>query len=74
VEQQVLSSIGSSVPEEMASLVGSADIYITSYCHEAQAVSGTMAYAMGAGKAIVSTPYWYAAEVLDQGRGFAGAV
>jgi glycosyltransferase involved in cell wall biosynthesis len=69
VEQQVLFVNRFVSPEEMASLVGSADIYITSYCHEAQAVSGTMAYAMGAGKAIVSTPYWYAAEVLDQGRG-----
>jgi glycosyltransferase involved in cell wall biosynthesis len=69
VEQQVLFVNRFVSPEEMASLVGSADIYITPYCHEAQAVSGTLAYAMGAGKAIISTPYWYAAEVLDQGRG-----
>jgi len=55
--------------QEMASLVGSADIYITPYCHVAQAVSGTLAYAMGAGKAIISTPYWHAAELLDDGRG-----
>ena len=53
----------------MASLVGAADIYITPYCHVAQAVSGTLAYAMGAGKAIISTPYWHAAELLDNGRG-----
>jgi len=69
VERQVLFVNRFVSPEEMASLVGSADIYITSYCHEAQAVSGTLAYAMGAGKAIISTPYWYAAEVLDHGRG-----
>jgi glycosyltransferase involved in cell wall biosynthesis len=56
-------------PEEMASLVGSADIYITPYCHEAQAVSGTLAFAMGAGKAIISTPYWHAAELLSNERG-----
>lgn len=56
-------------PAEMASLVGSADIYITPYRHEAQAVSGTLAYAMGAGKAIISTPYWHAAELLSNGRG-----
>jgi glycosyltransferase involved in cell wall biosynthesis len=56
-------------PQEMASLVGSADIYITPYRYEAQAVSGTLAYALGAGKAIVSTPYWHAAELLDDGRG-----
>src|SRR5664279_2433140 len=56
-------------PQEMASLVGSADIYITPYRHEAQAVSGTLAYAMGAGKAIISTPYWYATELLADGRG-----
>jgi glycosyltransferase involved in cell wall biosynthesis len=56
-------------PLEMASLVGSADIYITPYRYEAQAVSGTLAYAMGAGKAIISTPYWHAAELLSDGRG-----
>jgi glycosyltransferase involved in cell wall biosynthesis len=56
-------------PREMAAVVGSADIYITPYCHESQAVSGTLAYAMGAGKAIISTPYWHAAELLDDGRG-----
>ncbi len=69
VEQQVLFVNRFVSPEEMASLVGSADIYITPYCHEEQAVSGTLAYALGAGKAIISTPYWYAAEVLDQRRG-----
>jgi glycosyltransferase involved in cell wall biosynthesis len=69
VERQVLFVNRFVAPEEMAALVGSADIYITPYCHEAQAVSGTLAYAMGTGKAIISTPYWHAAEVLDQGRG-----
>jgi hypothetical protein len=56
-------------PQEMASLVGSADIYVTPYRYEAQAVSGTLAYALGAGKAIISAPYWHAAELLDSGRG-----
>jgi glycosyltransferase involved in cell wall biosynthesis len=56
-------------PQEMASQVGSADIYITPYRYEAQAVSGTLAYALGAGKAIISTPYWHAAELLADGRG-----
>ncbi len=69
VERQVLFVNRFVAPEEMAALVGSADIYITPYCHEAQAVSGTLAYALGAGKAIISTPYWHAAEVLDHGRG-----
>ena len=69
VERQVLFVNRFVSPEEMAALVGSADIYITPYGHEAQAVSGTLAYAMGAGKAIISTPYWHAAELLDHGRG-----
>jgi len=56
-------------PQEMVALVGSADIYVTPYRYETQAVSGTLAYALGAGKAIISTPYWHAAELLDDGRG-----
>ena len=56
-------------PEEMAQFVGSADIYITPYRYEAQAVSGTLSYALGAGKAIISTPYWHASELLDDDRG-----
>jgi hypothetical protein len=53
----------------MAEFIGAADIYITPYRHEAQVVSGTLAYALGAGKAIISTPYWYAIELLNDGRG-----
>ena len=56
-------------PQEMASLVCSASVYVTPYRYEAQAVSGTLAYALGAGKAIISTPYWHAAELLNNGRG-----
>ncbi len=63
------STTGSVSPQEMASLVSSADIYVTPYRYEAQAVSGTLAYALGAGKAIISTPYWHAAELLGDGRG-----
>jgi hypothetical protein len=55
--------------EEMAEFIGAADIYITPYRHEAQVVSGTLAYALGAGKAIISTPYWHAIELLDDRRG-----
>ena len=56
-------------PEEMLEFIGAADIYITPYRHEAQVVSGTLAYALGAGKAIISTPYWHAVELLDDKRG-----
>jgi len=56
-------------PEEMVEFIGAADIYLTPYRHEAQVVSGTLAYALGAGKAIISTPYWHAIELLDDRRG-----
>jgi glycosyltransferase involved in cell wall biosynthesis len=69
VEQNVVFHNHFFTPQEMASLVSAADIYITPYSHEAQAVSGTLAFAMGAGKAIISTPYWHATELLDDGRG-----
>jgi glycosyltransferase involved in cell wall biosynthesis len=69
VEEHVIFQNRFLSPQEMASLVCSADIYVTPYRYEAQAVSGTLAYAMGAGKAIISTPYWHAAELLDNGRG-----
>jgi glycosyltransferase involved in cell wall biosynthesis len=55
--------------EELIEHVGAADIYITPYRHEAQVVSGTLAIALGAGKAIISTPYWHAKELLAQERG-----
>jgi glycosyltransferase involved in cell wall biosynthesis len=55
--------------EELIEHVGAADIYITPYRHEAQVVSGTLAIALGAGKAIISTPYWHAKELLAEGRG-----
>ncbi len=55
--------------EELVEHVGAADIYITPYRQEAQVVSGTLAIALGAGKAIISTPYWYAKELLAEKRG-----
>jgi glycosyltransferase involved in cell wall biosynthesis len=55
--------------EELVEHVGAADIYITPYRQEAQIVSGTLAIALGAGKAIVSTPYWHAKELLAENRG-----
>jgi glycosyltransferase involved in cell wall biosynthesis len=56
-------------PKEMVELIGAADIYITPYKHKAQVVSGTLAFALSAGKAIISTPYLHAIELLDDERG-----
>jgi glycosyltransferase involved in cell wall biosynthesis len=55
--------------QELVEFIGAADIYLTPYINSAQIVSGTLAYTLGAGKAIISTPYWYADELLSEGRG-----
>jgi glycosyltransferase involved in cell wall biosynthesis len=55
--------------ENLKEFIGAADLYITPYLNEAQITSGTLAYTFGAGKAVVSTPYWHAQELLADGRG-----
>jgi glycosyltransferase involved in cell wall biosynthesis len=56
--------------DELLEYLGASDIYLTPYLNPVQIVSGTLAYAVGCGKAIVSTPYLYAQELLEHGRGF----
>jgi glycosyltransferase involved in cell wall biosynthesis len=55
--------------ENLKEFIGAADLYITPYLNEAQITSGTLAYAFGAGKAVISTPYWHAAELLAEDHG-----
>jgi glycosyltransferase involved in cell wall biosynthesis len=55
--------------DDLKDFIGAADIYLTPYLDKAQITSGTLAYAFGAGKAVVSTPYWHAEELLANGRG-----
>ncbi len=55
--------------DKLIEYISTADIYITPYNHKEQSVSGTLAYAVGLGKAVISTPYWHAEELLAEGRG-----
>jgi glycosyltransferase involved in cell wall biosynthesis len=55
--------------EELGRFIGATDVYLTPYLNEAQITSGTLAHVFGAGRAIVSTPYWHARELLGDGLG-----
>ncbi len=54
---------------ELVKYLSASDIYITPYLNEAQITSGTLSYAIGVGSAVISTPFWHAVELLDEGRG-----
>jgi glycosyltransferase involved in cell wall biosynthesis len=55
--------------EELTHFIAACDIYVTPYLDMNQIVSGTLAYAMGLGKPVISTPYYYAVELLSEGTG-----
>ena len=55
--------------ETLLGFISMCDVYVTPYLNEAQMTSGTLAYSFGMGKAVVSTPYWHAQELLADGRG-----
>ena len=55
--------------EHLKEFIGAADFYITPYLNEAQITSGALAYTFGAGKVVISTPYWHAAELLAEDHG-----
>jgi glycosyltransferase involved in cell wall biosynthesis len=55
--------------QDLFKYLSATDIYITPYLNESQITSGTLSYAVGVGAAVLSTPYWHAAELLEDGRG-----
>ncbi|MDP3849287.1 MAG: glycosyltransferase family 4 protein [Luteolibacter sp.] len=55
--------------DDLKNFIGAADIYLTPYLNENQITSGALAYVFGAGRVVVSTPYWHARELLANGRG-----
>ena len=55
--------------QDLFKYLSASDIYITPYLNEAQITSGTLSYAVGIGSAVISTPFWHAAELLAEGRG-----
>ncbi len=69
VEEQVIFHNRFVETQELIEFIGAADVYLTPYLNEDQITSGTLAWAVGAGKAVISTPYWYAQELLADDRG-----
>jgi len=55
--------------DELSNFLCATDIYVTPYLNREQLTSGTLSFAVGTGKAVVSTPYWAAMELLSDGRG-----
>ncbi|CAN5513815.1 glycosyltransferase family 4 protein [soil metagenome] len=70
VSEHVRFRKGFMTEEELFKLLHSVDVYITPYNNEEQITSGTLSYALGAGAAILSTPYWHAQELLADNRGW----
>lgn len=69
VEKNVIFSNRFVEREELLEYIGACDLYVTPYLNPAQITSGTLAYSFGCGKAVISTPYWHAEELLADGRG-----
>ena len=69
VREQVLFHDRFVSSRELKSFLAAADVFVTPYPNLEQICSGTLAYALGAGNAVVSTPYWHARELLAAGRG-----